>query len=135
MTAKLFDTRTLDPGTRGRFGEDRWAPMRIKVHRWIGVHRGPSITGDELTQVLAKQLAAYGVTVHHAGDDFEFDDQGRVDLSGHYAVIECSLLAESHGHAAEQFAVLCDRALSELEDQWEWFEHNPVSKWQPRGTA
>lgn len=133
MTGTLFDTATLDPGTRGRFAEDRWAPFRIVVHRWVQIEEGPMVAVDELAMLVGRLLDHWGVTVHQTTEDVEWLDDDRPDFRGHYIVVDCSLLAESHAHANELFAGLADRALRTLEDQWEWFEHNPASKWRPGG--
>lgn len=131
----LFDTTTMEPGTRGRFAEDQYAPFRIVVHRWIPIERGPPVSGDVLTVLLGRMLGHAGVTVHSTETDVERNDAGSVNPYGHYAVVDCTLLAESHAHANELFAGLADRALTELEDDYEWFEHNNAKDYRPRGTA
>lgn len=136
MTAPtLFDLRTLDPGVRARFAEDRYAPMRIRVARAIPVDRGPAVGLDELTALVASILSAAGVDVHAYASEIPPEDEwaGRFLPPFHYAIIECSILAESHGHAAETFARLVDDALDELEDEWRWFETRPASEYRPRG--
>lgn len=130
----LFDVATLDPGSHRRFAEDQYAPFRIVVHRWIPVWRGPCMGGDELTILLGRMLEHYGATVHATRDELELPEGNRWP-DGHYAVVDCSLLATSHAHANEIFADLADRALSELEDDWEWFEHNNARDYRPGGAA